>query len=519
MTEPNRLDEIVGGKYRIVRFLASGGMGSVYEAQHTVVRRRFAVKFLHHELSLRRELLARFQLEAEAAGALESEHVAAAVDFGIAPDGAPYIVLEYLVGESLEHLLEREGRIPLERATQLVQQAARGVQAAHASGIVHRDLKPHNLFVCRREDGTDLVKVLDFGVAKLEFLEKSGAATRTGTVLGTPSYMSPEQARGEKNVDHLSDVYALGAILYELLSGKKPHPGESHNAILHHIATQPPLPLALAAPELPAALVAVVERALAGSIQERPASAEEFAVALAPWARTGVWPPPKLEPSAPRHAEPSTTLPAPVSAPPSAGFGAVLAAQASGRESVAPASGTPESIELASRDRKSARPERTPPLRGGVVFAGAAVLAAALYFFVSGGPKHAAEPESVPPRVPDQTATEAPTLEAMAAVDPHPAIPPTPPRSANEPMIATDAAVQSAATRVIHAPTAAADPHGSGTTLARAPAAGGSSGRPLGRPAPTTAGASAQPRGPADGTSGLAPVRFDQNNPYTDPKP
>jgi serine/threonine-protein kinase len=518
VTEPNRLDEIVGGKYRIVRFLASGGMGSVYEAQHTVVRRRFAVKFLHHELSLRRELLARFQLEAEAAGALESEHVAAAVDFGIAPDGAPYIVLEYLVGESLEHLLERDGRLPIERATQLVQQAARGVQAAHVAGIVHRDLKPHNLFVCRREDGTDLVKVLDFGVAKLEFLEKSGAATRTGTVLGTPSYMSPEQARGEKNVDHLSDVYALGAILYELLSGRKPHPGESHNAILHHIATQPPLPLALGAPELPDALVAVVERALAGDVQERPASAEEFAVALAPWARAEVWPPPKLEPSAPRHAEPSTTLPAPVSAPNSAGF-PTLAAHALERESVAPASGTPESIELASRERKSAEPERTPRSRWGLVFAGGAVLAAALYFLVPTQTKRPTEPDSGPPRLADKVTTEAPTLDVVAEVDPHSAIASAPPRSANELTTATDTAARSAETRVIHAPSAAANPHDAGISLGRAPASGVPSGRPLGRPAPTTGGESAHPREPAVGTSGLAPVRFDQHNPYTDQKP
>ena len=303
-----RSGEVVGGKYRIGRFLASGGMGSVYEAQHTLVKRRFAVKFLHPDLAQRRDLLARFQREAEAAGALESENVAASVDLGIAGDGSPYIVMEYLVGESLELLLERSGQLALERATDLVAQACRGVQAAHALGIVHRDLKPHNLFVCRREDGTDLVKVLDFGVAKLEVVEKSSAATRTGTVLGTPAYMSPEQARGEKDVDHHADIYALGAILYELLSGKKPHPGESHNAVLHHIATQPAVPLDSVAPGLPAELVELVARALSGDLAARPASAEALAQALAPWARREIWPAPVLELSAPRHPEPSTTL-------------------------------------------------------------------------------------------------------------------------------------------------------------------------------------------------------------------
>ncbi|MES1207003.1 MAG: serine/threonine-protein kinase, partial [Pseudomonadota bacterium] len=230
VADGSRVGEIVGGKYRIVRLLAKGGMGVVYEAQHTVVRRRFAIKFLRRELAERRDILTRFQREAEAAGALENENVTAAVDFGVAEDGTPYILMEYLVGESLAALMERQGRLPVARATDLVIQACAGVAAAHAAGIVHRDLKPHNLFVCRRHDGTDLLKVLDFGVAKLQVAEEASAATRTGMVLGTAAYMSPEQARGERMVDGKTDVYALGAILYEMLSRKRPHPGDSQNA-------------------------------------------------------------------------------------------------------------------------------------------------------------------------------------------------------------------------------------------------------------------------------------------------
>ncbi len=241
--EADRIGQVIGGKYRVVRLLARGGMAVVYEAQHTLVHLRSAIKLLRRDLAERRDILARFEREAATAGALENENVAAAVDFGITEDGTPYIVMEFLAGESLGALLEREGRLPLRRAADLIAQACRGVGAAHAAGIVHRDLKPHNLFVCRREDGTDLVKVLDFGVAKLQAIDAESAATHTGTTLGTAAYMSPEQARGERTIDARTDIYALGAILYELLSGRLPHPGDSHNAILHHISTQPGVPL------------------------------------------------------------------------------------------------------------------------------------------------------------------------------------------------------------------------------------------------------------------------------------
>jgi len=292
-SQTSRVGELVGEKYRILRVIAEGGMGVVYEAQHAVVKRRFAVKFLRTDLADRRDLLTRFHREAQAAGALESENIAAAIDFGILADGTPYIVMEHLVGESLGSLLAREGCLPVERAVDLCLQACRGMQAAHAAGIVHRDLKPENLFLCRREDGTDLVKVLDFGIAKLEQSELNSAATRTGTILGTPAYMSPEQARGDKNIDHRTDVYGLAAILFEMLSGKKPHPGDSHNAILHHIATQPAVSLHSVQPDLPEPLVDTVERALSCNRDQRHASVEELALVLAPFARRRAWPPSK----------------------------------------------------------------------------------------------------------------------------------------------------------------------------------------------------------------------------------
>jgi len=460
-----RLGEVVGGKYKITRFLAAGGMGSVYEAQHTLVKRRFAVKFLHPDLARKRELLVRFQREAEAAGALESENVAAALDFGVTGDGAPFIVLEYLAGVSLERLLEVEGTLPAARATELVQQACRGVQAAHALGIVHRDLKPHNLFVCRREDGTDLLKVLDFGVAKLETLETS-AATRTGTVLGTPSYMAPEQARGEKSVGHGADVYALGAILYELLSGKKPHPGASHNAILHHISTQPAVPLASACEGLAEGLVTVVEQALAAAPEDRPASAEAFGHALAPWVEHRAWPAPKLEATpAAREGESSSTELAPV-AP---------LAEASGAPSLAVAS--------LERERESSHPQR-PPRPFIVLAGGASLLALGLFLSRGGAPPPQRSP--VPPALaPAAAVTEvshdegrsrdvaaAPRARAPEPVAPLATGAPAPPRAVGLPAAEPAASSHRAARR--SAPTPASRPGAKREnrgTLADAPAA------------------------------------------------
>jgi serine/threonine-protein kinase len=287
---PTRTGELVGGKYRISRFLAQGGMGVVYEAHHEIVRRRFAVKFLRPDYAQRRESLGRFHREAEAAGALENEHIASTVDFGIAADGSPFIVMEYLVGENLASLLDRERRLCLGRAADLCVQACQGAEAAHAAGILHRDLKPKNLFLGRRDDGTDLLKILDFGIAKLQPVRYDHTTTDTGTLIGTPAYMSPEQARGERALDARSDIYALGTILFEMLSGQLPHPGNSPNAILYSISTQPARSLSAAVSGLPSAFVEIVDRTLSADPGARPQSAAALALGLAPFAKREVWP-------------------------------------------------------------------------------------------------------------------------------------------------------------------------------------------------------------------------------------
>jgi serine/threonine-protein kinase len=179
------------------------------------------------------------------------------------------------------------------RAVNLIIQACRGLDAAQAAGIIHRDLKPENLFVCRRGDGTDLVKILDFGIAKLS---QSGAlgpvtpVTRSGATMGTPFYMPPEQARGAKVIDHRADIYSLGVILFEALSGARPHPGESYNEILYHILTKPPVPIESKRPGLPPDLVELVHRTIAFAPEDRPGSAAVLARALAAHAGRQVTP-------------------------------------------------------------------------------------------------------------------------------------------------------------------------------------------------------------------------------------
>ena len=279
-----REGELLADKYRVTRLLGEGGMGAVYEAQHTFVGRRFAVKFLHVDLARRSEAVARFRREAQTAGSLESEHVASVVDFGAAADGTPYLVMEYLEGRDLGRLLGSEGAIVAPRAVRLVIQACRGLEVAHAAGVVHRDLKPENLFLTTRADGSDLVKIVDFGIAKLRDTDGESARTQTGTALGTPYYMSPEQARGERAIDHRADIYAMGVILYEALSGKKPHTGETYNAIMYHLLTQPVVPLRTLRPDLSSELAAVVERAMATDPAHRYATVTELVDALAPFA-------------------------------------------------------------------------------------------------------------------------------------------------------------------------------------------------------------------------------------------
>jgi serine/threonine protein kinase len=269
-------------KYTIVRMLGRGGMGAVYEGRHAMLARRVAIKFLLPEFAANRDILRRFENEAKAAGGLEHPNVAAVTDFGRASDGSPYLVMDFLEGEDCAKLLRRSGTLSVARAANIVIQACRGLAVAHKATIVHRDLKPENLFVMDAGDGSDLVKVLDFGIAKLRSADAS-VITGTGATFGTAYYMSPEQARGAGEVDPRTDVWSMGVVLYEFLSGRKPFAGELFLQVIHQILAFDPPALSTLRPDLPPAVVAAVERAMTKDLAARIPSVTALAEALAPF--------------------------------------------------------------------------------------------------------------------------------------------------------------------------------------------------------------------------------------------
>ena len=265
----------MGGAYRVTRLIGRGGMGAVYEAAHLRLPKRFAVKFLQRDLPKDKEAFARFQREAEIASSLGNRHIAEVVDFNAMPDGSPYMVMEYLEGEDLSTRLRTSGRVALARAVDLCGQITSGLGAAHKRGIVHRDLKPENIFLCPSDDGTDFVKLLDFGISKIRGAQKT--ITGDMMMLGTPAYMSPEQARGDvKNIDERTDVYALGAVMFETLSGRPAFDGESVYAILMKISSEMPQALHELVGDVPGEVDAVLRRAMAKSPAERQPNVAEF---------------------------------------------------------------------------------------------------------------------------------------------------------------------------------------------------------------------------------------------------
>lgn len=281
-SEDGGTDELVAGKYRLTRMIGRGGMGAVWEATHATLGTRVAVKFIDAELCGSDEVRQRFENEARAAAKLDSKHVVKVFDHGLMPDGRPYIVMEYLAGESLDERLARVGRLPPLETSRLVQQVCRGLLRAHAAGIVHRDLKPENVFlVWDDEDRKDIAKLVDFGIAKfMGGTLGTSSATRTGSLMGTPYYMSPEQARGLRTVDWRTDLWAIGVIAYRCVVGRLPFESEAVGDLLVKICTAPlPVPSQQSA-DVPPGFDAWFSRALAREPGERFASATELSEAL-----------------------------------------------------------------------------------------------------------------------------------------------------------------------------------------------------------------------------------------------
>lgn len=272
--------EILLDKYRVERVLGEGGMGVVVAATNLTLGQTVALKFLLPEVLGGSETLERFQREARIASRLRSEHVAKVIDAGTLEDGSPYIVMEYLKGDDLGHVLRDKGPLAVSDAVDYLLQACEAVAEAHSQGIVHRDLKPSNLFLTTSVDGRPMVKVLDFGICKVRSSDEDASITSTAALVGSPSYMSPEQIRSAKHVDARTDIWSLGVTLYELLTGRLPFAAAGPSATIAKIVADAPEPLRTARPEVPAELEAVVSRCLAKNPADRFRSVGSFSRAL-----------------------------------------------------------------------------------------------------------------------------------------------------------------------------------------------------------------------------------------------
>lgn len=435
---PVREGDLLAGKYRVERVLGSGGMGVVVAAVHEQLEQRVALKFVREEALDNQDAVQRFLREARASVKLKSEYAARVIDVGTLESGAPYMVMEYLEGSDLAAVLEEHGALSVESAVEWIVQACEAIAEAHAMGIIHRDIKPQNLFLARTVGGQAKVKVLDFGVSKSMTASGGvGGLTQTRAMLGSPLYMSPEQMRSSRDVDARSDVWALGVVLYELLTRRWPFEAESMPELCLKVVSDPPLPIT-AYRDVPPLLVEVIAKCLEKDPLKRYANAAELAAALEPLAP----PASKVVVERARLAISTMRLPPPGTqasvavVPPSARSGPHPALP----DVLARTAPTPATWDSASGKSEAARKSNRGVLVAAVVV-GIVLLAGGVFALRGrGGDTNAATATPTTPIV----ATPVPTPSAAAvATLPPPAAPP-----------ATDTPTPSAAASVAATPTA-----------------------------------------------------------------
>jgi serine/threonine-protein kinase len=273
--------QTIGGRYVLKSILGEGGMGTVYEAEHVPIGRSVAVKVLHPRQAKKKDAIRRFRQEAVSAAAIGHPNICEVYDFGTHDDGSPYLVMERLVGETLADRIAHEGGLPFHEVIDTLAQMLSGLLAAHEKGIVHRDIKPENVFLKKRLGDAALVKLLDFGVSKMiaplfGSRSEDQDLTRAGMVMGTPYYLSPEQARGERDLDGRVDLYACGVILYEALTGRRPFTALNYNALLFQIMSSKPRSARDLRPALPEGFETIIEKAMARDRGDRYRSALDF---------------------------------------------------------------------------------------------------------------------------------------------------------------------------------------------------------------------------------------------------
>ncbi len=273
-TRQELIGETIDGKYRVRSVIGMGGMGTVLAAEHIAIGRPVAIKVLHLSQLHKERAVRRFHREARAAGTIGHPNICEAYDVGDLPDGSPYLVMERLVGETLGARLAAEGQLEVDLAVELFSQVLEGLVAAHRKGIVHRDVKPENVFITHPVGHADIVKVLDFGISMLPI--SASEESSGGLVMGTPHYMAPEQAGGERDLDGRVDVYSCGVMLYQALTGRLPFTGRNFSALLAQVLTTRPPPLRELRPDLPAELESILGKALARDRDDRYRDAATF---------------------------------------------------------------------------------------------------------------------------------------------------------------------------------------------------------------------------------------------------